>query len=124
MISDIEKLISDSLKKNKPFDQLHVIAGFYEQNGEYLSTLLGLHSGSEFAEKIKDTMRLVLSDLFGLNDLNVKVSYIEEFALSAIISTLSHWYTQNKSISADDLVVLIQSMLKVGVYPQIERLRK
>ncbi len=114
-----EVLQSLSIQSNDNLVQ--VLADRYEAQGEYLYVLLGENGNPHFAKKMKAEMGLALTRRFGLPENDSRTSYIMEFGLSAIMSTITHWYQNNKELPFNELVVLIRSMLLNGVFPMIQK---
>lgn len=100
---------------------VQILADRYEAQGEYLRVLLGENGNPHFAKKMKAEMGLALTRWFGLLENDSHTSYIMEFGLSAIMSTITHWYQNNKDLPFNELVVLTRSMLLNGVFPMIQK---
>ena len=113
-----EVLQSLSIQSNNNLVQ--ILADHYEAQGEYLRVLLGENGNPHFAKKVKAEMGSALTTRFGLPENDSHTSYIMEFGLSAIMSTITHWYQNNKNLPSNELVVLVRSMLMNGVLPMIQ----
>lgn len=100
---------------------VQILADRYEAQGEYLRVLLGENGNPHFAKKMKAEMGLALTRWFGLLENDSHTAYIMEFGLSAIMSTITHWYQNNKDLPFNELVVLTRSMLLNGVFPMIQK---
>ncbi len=98
-----------------------IVADLYETQDEYLHVLLGEHGDPHFAKKMKAEMGSALKRRFGLSENEIHTSYIIEFGLSAIISTITYWYQNNKNLPSNELVVLVRSMLINGVFPMVQK---
>jgi AcrR family transcriptional regulator len=103
-------------------DFVRGVAYLYESKGTYLSVLLGENGDPYFAKKFKAVMRPVLLETFGLPENDMHTAYIFEFGFSAILSTITHWYQNNKKLPSKELIFLIRSMLMHGVYPEIRKI--
>jgi len=114
-----EVLQSLSIPSNSNLVQ--ILADRYEAQGEYLRVLLGENGNPHFAKKVKAEMGVALTRRFGLPENDSHTAYIMEFGLSAIISTITHWYQNSKDLPFDELVVLIRSMLLDGVFPMLQK---
>ena len=114
-----EVLQSLTIQSNNNLVQ--ILADHYESQGEYLLVLLGENGNPNFAKKVKAEMGLALTRRFGLPENDIRTSYMMEFGLSAIMSTITHWYQTNKNLPSNELVVLIRSMLMNGVLPMIQK---
>ncbi|MFN8494844.1 MAG: TetR/AcrR family transcriptional regulator [Caldilineaceae bacterium] len=102
-------------------DIIQRMAEVYEEKGYYLSVLLGENRDPEFANKIKAIMRPALKDLFGLVEDEIHTGYIFEFASSAMLATITHWYKSGKNLPSQELISLVRSMLTGGVFPVIRQ---
>ena len=114
-----EVIQSLSIEINKHLVQ--ILADHYEAQGEYLRVLLGENGDPHFARKLKAEMGSALMRRFGLPENDIHTSYILEFGLSAIMSTITHWYQRNNDLPPSDLVVLVRSMLLNGVFPMVQK---
>jgi len=114
-----EVLQSLSIPSNSNLVQ--ILADRYEAQGEYLRVLLGENGNPHFAKKVKAEMGVALTRRFGLPENDSHTAYIMEFGLSAIISTITHWYQNSKDLPFNELVVLIRSMLLDGVFPMLQK---
>lgn len=115
----VEVLQSLSLQSNNNLVQ--ILADRYEAQGEYLRVLLGENGNPHFAKKVKAEMGSALTRRFGLPENDIHTSYIMEFGLSAIMSTITHWYQNGKNLPLNEFVVLVRSMLMHGVLPMIQK---
>lgn len=115
----VEVLQSLSLQSNNNLVQ--ILADRYEAQGEYLRVLLGENGNPHFAKKVKAEMGAALTRRFGLPENDIHTSYIMEFGLSAIMSTMTHWYHHNKNLPSNELIVLVRAMLMNGILPMIQK---
>lgn len=106
-----------TMKQNK--DIIKILATMYASKGEYLSVLLGENGDPDFNRKLKDSLRPMIFEALGLSKNEIHNQFIFEFAISAIIYTIKYWYDKGKSISNEELAIMIQSMLSNGVTPMI-----
>lgn len=115
----VEVLQSLNIQSNHNLVQ--ILADRYEAQGEYLRVLLGENGNPHFARKLKAEMGSALIRRFGLLENDIHTSYMMEFGLSAIMSTITHWYQSKKNLPSNELVVLVRSMLMNGVFPMIQK---
>lgn len=113
--------VLNSLEGGLNDDIIQKVAEVYESKGNYLSVLLGENGDPNFARKLKAVMRPALATAFGLPENDIHVSYISEFALSAILATITHWYHNHKDIPSKEMVLLVRSMLVKGVAPEMQK---
>ncbi len=104
-----------------PFD---MFVKFYEQNSKYYSVLLGDNGDPSFASKLKNSIKPILKQAFSEKyDLNpIKFDFILEYVLSAMIGTMSYWFTQNKVLPLEDLITLINDLMENGVINCLSKL--
>ncbi len=121
LLQDIKEYIVADLADNPLGDISASIATMYDSKGVYLSVLLGDSGDPLFREKFKQIMLPTLYKNFGLSQDDLRNHYIFEFAITAIISTITLWYKNGKVISSKELVKLIRSMLISGVYPEVTK---
>jgi len=121
LLAKLKQEVSHSLKMDGNGFILQPLADHYETQGEYFSVLLGENGDPRFTKKMKAEMGSFLRSRFGLPENDIHTAYIIEFGLSAIISTLTHWYQSDKNISSTELVGLISSMLMAGVLPIVQK---
>lgn len=100
-------------------DFIQIVTDLYATQGEYLRVLLGENGDPRFIKKIKVELGSSLRSLFGLPENDIHTSYILEFGLSAIISTITHWYQSEKDPPSSEILILVRSMLMNGVFPMV-----
>jgi AcrR family transcriptional regulator len=120
LVAKMKEEVIQSLKTENHDNFVQIIADLYEAQGEYLSVLLGDHGDPHFVKKIKAKMVSALTGRFGLSETEIHTSYMMEFGLSAILSTITYWHQNNKNLPSNELVVLIRSMLMHGVFPMVQ----
>ena len=121
LLEELRKTVIQSLELGQRADLTQRLADLYDSKGNYLSVLLGENGDPQFANKIKLIMRPALVRAFGLSETEAHTACIFEFALSGLISTITHWYKSGKTLSSEDLVLLVRSMLMRGVLPMVRK---
>ncbi|GAC42542.1 TetR/AcrR family transcriptional regulator [Paenibacillus popilliae] len=119
LILYLKENVYNSLGTNLSEDIIKSLANIYESKGEYLSVLLGENGDPTFNQKLKDIFRNMLFENFGLDETDIHAQFIFEFAISAILSSIKHWYDNGKQIPAKEMVVLLRSTLMNGAGNQI-----
>ncbi len=119
LIEYIKENISNSFSNEE--DIINQIANVYESRGEYISVLFNKNGNTDFSNKLKKAIRPVILQEFKIKKENPSTSLILEFAISAILSSISYWYSCGKVISAQEVVIMIRSMLTNGVTKEINR---
>lgn len=112
LISDIEKQANNSLTNNSMDDLIMKSVDFYNDNSQYLSLLLGSSGSPAFASKLKDTVRPLVFKYYNFEDEDTRAEYLIEFVLSALFGTLTFWFQKNKNITAQELVITINPIIK------------
>jgi AcrR family transcriptional regulator len=130
VLNYLEDIILNHMKETivKNFDSLdnsdvlQIVAEMYDSKGEYLSVLLSEKGDPFFLKKVKTVMKPILHSILPGKESNVRVDYIFEFVMSAIFGTITYWYQQEKSISSNELLPMIRSMLTKGALQEIQKL--
>ncbi len=89
----------------------------YEHNSKYYSVLLGDNGDPAFASKLKNSTKPILKQAFSEkhNLDSIKVDFILEYILSAMIGIMGYWFRQDKVLPAEDLIALMQELMEHGV---------
>jgi AcrR family transcriptional regulator len=106
-------------QSNKDFIQ--IVTGLYAAQGEYLRVLLGENGDPHFIKKVKIVLCPFLMRLYGLPENDIHTTYILEFGLSAIMSTITHWYQSEIDPPSNEMLILVRSMLMNGVFPMVQK---
>lgn len=117
LILTLKENVQNSLVMKQQKDIIEILANMYETQGEYLSILLGKGGDPNFHQKLKESLRPMLFHEFGLSKNDVYNQLIFEFGIASIISTIGHWYDNEKPITNEQLAILIRSMLMNGTTP-------
>ncbi|KMT23318.1 TetR/AcrR family transcriptional regulator [Clostridium cylindrosporum] len=96
---------------------LDIFMELYEKNHKYYSVLLGDNGDAAFASKLKNSIKPMLQEALKYQ---VKISekeldFILEYILSAMIGIMSYWFKQDKVISNEKLISLINEIMENGV---------
>jgi AcrR family transcriptional regulator len=121
LLEEMRRTVVESLKLGQGGDLTQRVADLYDSKGSYLSVLLGENGDAQYANRIKIVMRPALIEAFRLSETEVHTAYIFEFALSALIATITHWYKSGKTLSSQELISLVRSMLMSGVLPTVRK---
>lgn len=103
---------------NKNFEiPIDVFLKLYEKNEKYYSVLLGDNGDPAFSSKLKNSIKPMLKETLvtkvKLND--VEFDFILEYILSSMISVMSYWLKNNKILSAEKLISLMNDIMDHGV---------
>lgn len=121
LLAKIKNEVIQSLYIESNINIVQIVADLYSAQGKYLSVLLGERGDPYFTNKVKAEMGSALMRHFGLPESDIHSSYIMEFGLSAIISTILHWYQNDRNLPSNELVIVIRSMLMNGVFPIVQK---
>lgn len=113
--------IHQSLESPYNKDIIQKLAILYEDKGEYLSVLLGNNGDPNFIQKFKNALQPTLFKSFHLEGNNEHTKLIFEFAISGILSSIKYWYDNQKIIPADEIVIMIRSILLNGTTKQLQK---
>ncbi|MHC1682931.1 MAG: TetR/AcrR family transcriptional regulator [Clostridiaceae bacterium] len=95
----------------------------FEENSKYYSVLLGDNGDPAFSSKLKNSIKPAIMKVLS-TDPNVdllKIDYIVEYTLSAMIGVMSYWFRQSKQLPSDKLYQLIEQLMEDGVMKQLLR---
>lgn len=102
-------------------DFIQIVTDLYATQGEYLRVLISENGNPRFVKKIKVELSSTLMRLFGLPENDIHTTYILEFGVSAIMSTITHWYQSEKDPPSSEILILVRSMLMNGVFPMVQK---
>lgn len=112
LIEDIKKQAVNSLTSKSIDDLILKSANFYNDNSKFLMILLGGSGGPTFASKLKDTVRPIILNYYNFDKNNSQCEYLIEFALSALLGTLTYWFQKNKDITVQEFISIINPVIK------------
>lgn len=89
----------------------------YQEYGQYLSVLLGKQGSIRFTGRMKSIMQPIASQFFSETSNSDAVADLKaEFALSAVLATITKWYDMNRPIPTEELGGLLKGILQQGVF--------
>lgn len=95
----------------------------YEENSKYYSVLLGDNGDPAFVSKLKNSTKPILKQAFsenhGLDP--IELDFILEYVLSAMIGIMSYWFSQDKVLTAEDLIALMHDLMENGVMKRLSK---
>ncbi len=121
LLNEIKESVMSSLISLDQGQAIQRIADMYESKGEYLSVLLSEDGNPHFARKFKNVMKPALYAFFPLRQDDSYAVYIYEFAMSAMIGTLTYWYQHQSDIPSSEIVSLVRSMLSRGALQEMQK---
>lgn len=131
VLEEIEEFLIPTLDELPPITMndenmgmpIDMFMKLYQQNSNYYSVLLGDNGDPAFASKLKNSTKPILKQaFFEKYDLNpIEVDFILEYVLSAMIGIMSYWFRQNKILSAEDLIALINDLMQNGVMKRLSK---
>ena len=101
-----------------PFDMFMKL---YEENQKYYAVLLGAKGDPAFMSKLKDSIKpTLMSELIKYVQVDsMKLDYILEYILTAMIGMMSYWYNQKNPIPKEEMYELIQKIMEEGIHKQL-----
>ena len=93
-------------------EMVMAMAGIYQRNGGYLSVLLGPHGDPGFTARVKELVSPMARDRFSRQEDMESVTALRvEFALAAVLATVTKWYELGQPISASELGALMLKLI-------------
>jgi len=123
IIEESKKQVTNNLSNNSLDELIYKSIAFYNSNSQYLYILLGNNGNPAFANKLKNALRPKIYHELNLQENNIQAEYMIEFALSAILGTVTHWFERNKDIPIEELIKIINHIIKNGVIPAVENIK-
>lgn len=119
-LDELPPITMDDANIGMPIDMFMKL---YEQNSKYYSVLLGDNGNPAFASKLKNSTKPILkqaiSEKYDLNP--IEVDFILEYVLSAMIGIMSYWFKQDRVLSAEDLIALVNDLMQNGVIGRLSK---
>jgi len=118
-IDEIPPITIPSGTLGMPLDMFMKI---YEQNSKYYSVLLGDKGDPAFASRLKNSIKPTLLKVFEEKHSNdkVRMNYIMEYTLTAMIGVMSYWFGQSDPLPSDQLYELMHQLMEGGVLKQLQ----
>ena len=91
---------------------IRLFVDIYEENGEYLTLILGENGDPKFQQRFKDTIKPMFAPVF-LKQPDIKkeyYSYVSEYYTSALLNVLTKWYRNGKDIPPEELIKILYYM--------------
>ena len=121
ILNEIKEHITTMLPLSNDESIIQSFADIYDSQGNYLNILLGENGDPYFIYKLKSIISSSFSSALNISSEDIYSDFIYEFAISAIIGTLSYWLQHKNKITSKDLVILIRSMLTNGSLSEIQK---
>lgn len=124
LLAEIETEICDAFKEAIPRDSLAInpliiidsLVEIYQKYGNYLSVLLGKYGDPRFVTRVKGIIQPVALQLISATSDSPIVTELKiEFALSAVLATVTKWYDMNRPITTTKLGAVIKEILQQGI---------
>jgi len=114
----IDKYRSDGINQ----EIVEYITNTFHTKGEYFSVFLGGNRDPNFPDKMKKVIRPIFYEVWGLHEDSEEAAHIFEFAISAIIGALSHWYRSEMNMPYEKFLSMTKSMMASGVFTELEKI--
>lgn len=94
----------------------------FEKNSQYYAVLLGDNGDPAFASKLKHRIKPLLMKVIADNRKpnSLKLDFVMEYVLSAMIGILSYWFRMGKELPAEELIALISDLMENGIIRHLE----
>ncbi|MBM7614493.1 TetR/AcrR family transcriptional regulator [Alkaliphilus hydrothermalis] len=117
LIPSLDELPQFTIQNQTMGMPLDMLMKIYEKNSKYYSVLLGDNGDPAFASKLKNSIKPILKkELLKYSKLSpIEFDFLLEYILSAMIGIMSYWFRNDKELSAEDLITLIQDLMTNGV---------
>lgn len=112
LITDIKKQARASLTSSSTGEFIPISELFYSENSRYLKILLKQDANTSFLTDLKSELRLLVLSWCGCSEDDLESKYIIEYALSALLGTLSLWFRSGEDISIDRLTGIVNPITK------------
>jgi AcrR family transcriptional regulator len=125
LLPTIDKLPPLTLRQPDQPIPLDFFIKTYIENSQYYTVLLSDKGDPAFQTKIKDSVKPVMRDIIQ-QDKSVdplKIDYIMEFILSAMIGVMGYWFAQASTISFEGLINLMYELFQHGSFDLIKQLQ-
>lgn len=119
LIQDMEKQAFYSMSNSSLDEIIPKSVKFYSDNSKYLRILLGQNGSPTFALKFKNLLHPMIQKYYHLDDINVETEYVIEFTLSALLGTLTYWFENDKNISIEKLIEIVNPIIKTILNPKL-----
>ena len=110
--------------KSEGFNQgiIEYITETFSAKGEYFSVFLGENRDPNFPGKMKNVIRPVFYEVWGLSEDDEEASLAFEFVISAIIGALSYWYKSERHMQYEKFLAIIKSMMANGIFVELQKI--
>ncbi|MDP3446235.1 MAG: TetR/AcrR family transcriptional regulator C-terminal domain-containing protein [Ignavibacteria bacterium] len=102
----------DTSREHNP-DFFENIIAIYERNSAYYSVLLSENGDPRFALKMKNVFKSMMMEAIA-NRVSIsleEIDYALEFLVGATLSTVKHWFDQDKNIPMQQLIPLMYKLM-------------
>lgn len=115
LINYIAKNVSSILTSENDNDWMKQITAMYDSKSEYLSVLLGKNGDPAFPDRLKTVMRPIFINKIKIDTSDFQANLMLELTSSGILACIMYWHNQGKPVPAEEVVVMVRSIMKKGV---------
>ena len=121
LLPDPEEQGTLDLNRLDPKQLIRRFSELYDKKGDYLSVLLGENGDPNFVWKMKNSIKPLVYEKFGIKADDTTFAYIFEYFFSSMIAVLSYWFQSNKNISLEELLNLLHALVTEGILKQFQQ---
>jgi AcrR family transcriptional regulator len=114
LISLIQETLVKNLSDPEDLRIIERMACLFEDQGKYLSVLLGVTGDPSFADKFKVVLKPAILKTMKLNGEDTENQLLFAFTCGGILSALSYWYDNRKPITAKEFISVLRAILMKG----------
>lgn len=112
----IVKCTDETAKSMDMQKMVELMAQMFSENEKYLTVLLGPKGDPDFAQKLKNNLKEVMMRHLPPHPYS---EYLAEYILAARIGLLTYWFTDNRTISIEELITLQHDLMETGPKPYL-----
>jgi AcrR family transcriptional regulator len=114
LIDLLEKEMIKNVSDPESADTVNRMAQVFEENGEFISMLLGANGDPAFAIKLKAAIKPRLMQTAKLSGADFDTQLLYEFSIGGMLSALTYWYNKGTPVSPGEFAVNIRAILMKG----------
>ncbi len=120
----MQSLLANSSGDIGHLDRTAVIKGLlalFDAYGDRIMALTGESGDTSFQFRLEEQAKPLMNAMLGA-DAGVYTGYLVSYVYNAIVGTIRQWYISGKSISEEDLISLLFSIMSQGAFQAAKNL--